>query len=163
MAMIDLAYYLLPTAAIAAFLASVALRAPRRVGVKVLCIVGLAGFLPLTMAGFADLLGRPKPVALLQDIVAWPEATVIAATMEEGEKIWLWVAFEPSAEPRAFSLPWDLELAKQLRKAQADGERQGSNVKMRLTRLKDKPENRAEPVFHAPPPPPLPAKTAEAG
>jgi hypothetical protein len=161
--MIDLAYYLLPTATIAAFLASVALRAPHRVGVKVLCIVGLAGFLPLTMAGFADLLGRPKPVALLQDIVARPEATVIAATMEEGEKIWLWVAFEPSAEPRAFSLPWDLELAKQLRKAQADGERQGSKVKMRLTRLKEKPENRAEPVFHAPPPPPLPAKTAEAG
>jgi hypothetical protein len=163
MAMIDLAYYLLPTAAIAAFLASVALRAPRRVGVKVLCIAGLAGFLPLTMAGFGDLLGRPKPVALLQDIVGRPDATVIAATMEEGEMIWLWVAFELSAEPRAFALPWDLELAKQLRKAQADGERQGSKVKMRLTRLKDKPESRAEPMFHAPPPPPLPAKTAEAG
>jgi hypothetical protein len=161
--MIDLAYYLLPTAAIAAFLASVALHAPRRVGVKVLCIAGVAGFLPLTMAGFADLLGRPKPVVLLQDIVSRPDATVIAATMEEGERIWLWVVFEPSAEPRAFSLPWELELAKQLRRAQADGERQGSKVKMRLSRLKDKPENRAEPVFHAPPPPPLPAKTAEAG
>jgi hypothetical protein len=161
--MTDLAYYLLPSAAIAAFLASVAVRAPRPVAVKVLCVAGLAGFLPLSLAGFSDLMGRPKPVALMHEIVDRPDATVIASTMEEGSSIWLWVAFEASAEPRAFALPWDLELAKQLRKAQADGERQGSKVRMRLARLKDAPELRTEPVFYAPPPMPLPAKTAGAG
>lgn len=161
--MIDLAYYLLPAAAITAFLTSVALRAPRRTAVKVLCVAGLAGFLPLALAGFADLLGRPKPLELLQDLTDRPDVTVIASTMEEGNRIWLWVAFEASPEPRAFALPWDLELAKQLRKAQTEGERQGVKVRMRLARLKDRREDRPEPVFYAPPPPPLPDKTAESG
>ena len=161
-AMIELAYYLLPSAALAAFLASVALHAPRRVGVKIVCIAGLAGFLPLALAGYSDLLGRPKPVALLQQIVERPDATVIASTMEEGEKIWIWVAHDGSAEPRAYALPWDLDLAKQLHKARADSERLGSKVRMRLTHLKIKPQERTEPVFYAPPPPPLPAKTAAA-
>jgi len=161
--MIELALYVLPSVAIMAYLTNVALRASRPVSVKVLCIVGLAGLLPITTAGFSDLMGRPKPTAIQHPAVSGNDVTVIASTMKEGVNIWLWVVSDDQEEPRAYALPWSEQAAKQLRAAESEGEREGTPVKMRQAELQEPQEETDEPMFYAAPQMPLPPKTAEAG
>jgi len=157
--MLDLALFILPSTAIAVFLTSVALRAPRRISVKILCIAGLAGFVPLTTSGFSELMGRPKPIALQHPAISGKDVTVIASTVEEDTRIWLWVVREGRAEPRAYALPWSTEAAKQLREAQTQGEREGAKVKMRLTAANNETEEVEEPMFYVAPQMPPPPKT----
>jgi hypothetical protein len=161
--MLELALFIVPSVAIAAYLTNVALRAPRPVAVKVLCIAGLAGLMPITAAGFSELLGRPKPVALQHPVVSSPDVTVIASTMKEGVNIWLWVVREDQAEPRAYVLPWSEQAAKQLREAESEGERDGAPVKMRQTALNSRQEEVSEQMFYVAPQVPLPPKTKDAG
>lgn len=145
---------------IAAGLAAIAIRAPRPLALRAGAVI-LAGLLMATgYAAFADLLGRPKPVALEWAAGNTGDAVVLAADIREGEAIFLWLKSEEVPEPRAYMLPWSMKMAKQLRRASVEAERKGAEVRVR-GRLQDRLEEQ-EKMFYVPPPPPLPPKLVSA-
>ncbi|MDH3229663.1 MAG: hypothetical protein OEN55_07725 [Alphaproteobacteria bacterium] len=141
---------------VGAALAAIAIRAPRLLALRAGAVV-LAGALMLTgYAGFAELLGRPKPTSLEWAARNASEATVLAADMREGEAIYLWLQLEDIQEPRAYVLPWSLAAARQLHRAQGRAEETGTAVRMRGP-FRDADEG-GERMFYVAPQPPLPPK-----
>ncbi|MCH6546587.1 MAG: DNA ligase [Deltaproteobacteria bacterium] len=84
------------------------------------------------------------------------EATVIGSQMVEGQAIYVWLGIEGVAEPRAYALPWDEKVARQLHGARRNAEASGTRVKMRnpFEQSNDKRER----IFYAAPQPPPPEK-----
>jgi hypothetical protein len=113
----------------------------------------------LVYGGSVELLSRPKPLRL-----EWreaTEATVIGATMREGEAIYVWLEVPDADEPRAYALPWNLQMAQQLQSAMQEGEANGSPVQMSMPfepGLDDR-----EPKFYAAPQAALPDKNYSGG
>ncbi len=143
-------------AGLAAVLANISIWAPRKVWVKVTALVTTALFLPAAYVSLADLLSRPKPVDIEWGKAELAEATVLGASMKEDEAIYLWLGIEGLAEPRAYVMPWNQEMAQQLQDAQRAAEAEGNGVRMTqpFERSWDKRERR----FYAAPQPPLPDK-----
>lgn len=123
--------------------------------------LGLTAMLMLTVyAGFTELMSRPKPATLEWLRAGEAPATVTASYLRENEAIYLWLVFKGETEPRAFSLPWDLAMARQLRQAQNQAAQRQSKVKMKSLLRGD--GKKAKPVFHVPPRPASPPKLAQA-
>lgn len=141
---------------IATALASIAVRAPRAVRVKIAALVLAALLMPTAYASLAELLGRPKPVTLEWAMAAVPETTVLGASVRENEAIYLWLRFDGTPEPIAYVLPWNIETAKQLQQAMRQAEADGTGVRMR--RPFDSTLDPNEPLFYAEPQPALPPK-----
>lgn len=134
----------------------VAVWAPRRPLVK-FAATGLAlAFVPLGYVALAELLSKPKPVALEWWAARAEEATVLGSTMREGRGIYLWLQLAEFEEPRSYVLPWNRELAEQLQKALAEAEENDTQVRMRLP-FEPSWDDR-EPKFYALPQPALPPK-----
>ena len=143
---------------VGAALAAIAIRAPHPLALRTGAVV-LAGALMATgYAGFAELLGRPKPATLEWAARNTSEATVLAADMREGEAIYLWLQLEDISEPRAYVLPWSMAAARQLHEAQGKAEETGTEVRMRGP-FRDSDEG-GERMFYAAPQPALPPKLA---
>lgn len=140
----------------AALLASLALWAPRRLLLRLTALVLAVSFLPLAYGAMAGLLSRPKPVALEWWRAATADATVLAAQIREGDGIYLWLQIEGMAEPRAYVLPWDRELAEELQEAMRSAERDRAGLAMRLP-FEPSLDDR-EPRFYALPQPAMPDK-----
>lgn len=144
-------------AALAAALALVAVWSRRSLGVR----AGAVGLLALTLAAayvaYADLLSRPKPVALEVRRAGVAEADVLAAALREDKGIYLWLKLPGVGEPRYYVLPWDIGLAEELQNAMREAERNRSALRMRLPFEKSL-EKRPMPRFYALPQPKLPDK-----
>lgn len=104
-------------------------------------------------AGSIGLMGLPKPARL--EWGAPEDAKVIAAKLDEGKAIYVWVQTQESPEPRAYALPWDTKMARQLNEAMQKGRKDGSEVRMSM-RGEDGDARRQK--FYAEPQPPLPDK-----
>ncbi len=141
---------------LAGILASVALWSPRRVWVKIGVLGVVAVFLPAGYFGLLEMLSRPKPAGLELARLNLAEATVLGSRMEEDKAIYLWLGMPGVEEPRAYTLPWDETLARQLRGAERESEDSGVPVKMRKPFESSVDER--EKVFYAAPPPPPPEK-----
>lgn len=135
--------------ALAAILVNIAIWAPRRLWIKLAALTTAACLLPVAYAGFAELLGRPKPVELQWSGGEQAAATVLAARMREGEAIYLWVGFDDLSEPRSFVMPWSEAMARQLHGARGEAEKGGMEVRVRLPLEADLRED--EPLFYAQP------------
>jgi hypothetical protein len=155
----ELFYLFAASAALAAVLALISIWSHRKPWAKLCAVVATALFIPTIYLSYADLLSRPKPVSLEWWNRGAPEATVVSAKLREGEAIYLWIEMPGQDEPRAYSLPWAQEIAKQLYGAQREAEAKGTKVQMRLP-FKELTEDQ-EPVFYAMPQPPLPTKNVE--
>ena len=142
--------------AILALLCTICVWAPRRLAVKLGTLALALGFIPVGYAALADLMSKPKPVALEWWHAKAAEATVVASTMHEGKGIYLWLQLPEIAEPRAYVLPWSREVADQLQKAMQEAEDSQSAVGMRLP-FEPSLDDR-EPRFYALPQPALPPK-----
>jgi hypothetical protein len=94
--------------------------------------------------GWSTIMGWAKPVPPMSG-----ERAVISYHFKEGEAIYLWVLED---EPRAYSLPWDIEQARKIRKAGRDAKGQGVKLMWR----RGVPEG--EYAFHPAPVPELPPK-----
>lgn len=141
---------------VAAALAAIAIRAPRTLGLRAGAVVLAAALMATGYAGFAELLGRPKPADLEWVARNTPEATVLAADMREGEAIYLWLQLDDIREPRAYVLPWSMAAARQLHRARGKADEAGTTVRMRGPfRQADEGGER---MFYAAPQPPLPPK-----
>ena len=146
---------------IGAALATIAIWAPRRLSLRITAVGMSALLAAVAYGGLVDLLGRPKPVALELTPIPPSEATVIAAQLREPEAIYIWLMFDGAVEPRAYVLPWDTQMARQLREGMEDAEAQGTSVRMRTAqRQNSDPE---EPVFFVAPQQALPPKPRARG
>jgi hypothetical protein len=149
------------SAALAAVLAAISIWSHRKLWAKISAVLTTALFIPAIYLSYADLLSRPKPASLEWWNRDASEATVVGSKLREGEAIYVWIELAETDEPRAYRLPWQQELAKQLYGAQREAEAKGTKVRMRLP-FKQRTEDR-EPVFYAQPQPPLPPKRADQG
>ena len=146
---------------LAAFLAFISVWSHRRLWAKVSAVLATALFIPTVYLSYADLLSRPKPVSFEWWQSDASEATVVGSKLREGEAIYLWIELPEVDEPRAYRLPWQQELAKQLFGAQREAEANGTKVQMRMP-FKERVDEQ-EPLFYAQPQPPLPPKHADQG
>ena len=105
-------------------------------------------------AGSVSLMGAPKPMKL--EWSAPKNATVLAARMREGEAIYIWLQAPEADAPRAYALPWNMQMAQQLQNALQESETKGNPVKMALA-SPDGGEN-GIPKFYAQPQRALPDK-----
>lgn len=142
--------------ALAGILATIAIRAPRRLAVRAGAVACTALFIPVAYAGLADLLSRPKPVWLEWSWNPVAEATVLGADIQEGRGIYLWLRVPEADAPRAYVLPWDRDLAQQLQEARRDATRNRTGLHIRRPFETSLAHDR--PVFYATPQPALAAK-----
>lgn len=144
--------------ALATVLANIGVWAPRRIWVRY-CAVGIAAlFIPAAYASVTDLLSRPKPASIEWLHRNAAEATVLSASIVENKSIYLWLQLASEAEPRAYVLPYDKKLARQLHEAQKAAKKKGTKTRMKrpFARRRDPMEKQ----FYAPPQPPRPEKAA---
>jgi hypothetical protein len=154
--MTELTYLFATVAVLAGLVTSISIWAPRRLWLKLTALGAAALFLPIGYLSLAHLLSLPKPVALEWWLANAPSATVLGSTVRENEAIYVWLQLEQVAEPRAYALPWNRDLAEQLQTAQREAEESQSQVRMRLP-FEPSLDDR-EPKFYALPQPPLPPK-----
>ncbi len=156
----SLTYLYAAAVLVAAALAAIAIRAPHKLWLRAGAVM-LSGILMATAyAGFAELLGRPKPTNLEWAARNVPEATVLAADMREGEAIYLWLQMDHIPEPRAYVLPWSIEAAKQLHRAQGEADENGTGVRIRGPFIDG--DEGGEQMFYAEPQRQLPPKLVHA-
>ena len=143
-------------ASLAGILVTVALWAPRRLWIKLGALGVTMVFLPAGYFGLSEMLSRPKPVGLEFVRADLAEATVLGSLMEEDKAIYLWLGIPGTEEPRAYVLPWDKQLARQLQGAKRESEDSGAPV--RMTKPFENSMDEREKVFYSAPPPPPPEK-----
>ena len=102
------------------------------------------------------MLSRPKPVGKEWVRREIAEATVLGSQMQEGRAIYVWLAMEGVEEPRAYALPWDEKVARQLHGARRNAEASGTRVKMRMPF--EQSLDRRDRIFYAASQPPPPEK-----
>ncbi len=141
-------------------LAGIAVWSRRRLAPRVYAVVLFAGLLVVGFGSLADLLGRPKPAQFEWFRANAEGVEVLSSDIRENEAIYLWLRQAPGDPPRAYKLPWDIEVAKQLYGAQAQAQETGRGVRMR-GRLQDSGDP-TEPVFYPDPQEALPPKQVPA-
>lgn len=109
-------------------------------------IIAMALLYVGTYWAWGSVQGWPKFIALPNE-----EVPVLAYSLDENVAIYIWVQ---EGEPRAYRLPWDMETAKQLRRAGQQAEQQGGRLMMRR---KGFPEG--DRIFYPEPVKELPPKT----
>ena len=112
-------------------------------------LVAFVVLLTLVWTGGAELLSRPKPLALEWRRPA--QAEVLAARFVEDVAIYLWLALPDGDEPRAYILPWSVEVAKQILEVLRKGGQERGVMVDRPFNLERSLEDRQ--AFHPPPQP----------
>jgi len=148
-------------AVLAGILASIAIWTPRKVWLKVAALCTLAFFLPVGYFAMIGLLSRPKPTDMEWLHRQMDQAQVLGTRLKEGEAIYIWLQMEGVKEPRAYVLPWDQQLAKQIHGAKREAESKGSALMMGKP-FQSSLENR-EKKFYVAPQPKLPPKQRQQG
>lgn len=144
---------------LAALLTNIAIWAPRRVWLKLGALAVTTVLLPAGYLSLSEMLSRPKPVGVEWARQSLAEAPVIGAHMQEGKAIYVWLTIPDTEEPRAYALPWNQQMAQQLRGAQREAEETGTQLRMRHPF--EQSLDKRDAVFYAAPPPPPPLKAAQ--
>lgn len=132
------------------------------------CALGLAGrswrvsaalvavLLAVAYWGGSELLGRAKPARLALMERGADDVAVVGSYYIEDVAIWLWLILPGDDAPRAYALPWSLEMAKKLTRVKREAGEAGTTMRIKL------PFKAAGlPEVYAPPQPPMPEKTGE--
>jgi len=128
--------------------------------IKMASLIVFVAIVSIAYVSFVELLGRPKPIDFTYLREEKTTSTVVSSFHKENEAIYLWVRDEGITEPTAYVLPWDLETAKQLQKAKADAEQQGTEVTLKKgEKKKTGNSEKSAWVFGVKPPESLPPKT----
>lgn len=135
---------------LAAVLASISIWSPRKLWLKVCAIGVTAALMGVSYFGFTDLLSKPKPVDMEWAMRSVPEAHVLGSATQEGEAIYVWLQLRDVAEPRAYRIPWDSDLAQQLQEATRASESSGTGVRIRQPFSLHAQRETNDPVFYSP-------------
>ncbi len=145
--------------ACASALALIAIRGSGSIALRVGSVGLMTALVGGSYAGLAELMSRPKPSSLEWVRANAGDAMVAGSRLRENEAIYLWLVFDGETEPRAYKLPWNMDMARQLREAEGEAAKRKSNVRMKNPFRSQRGEN--ERVFHAPPRAALPPKPSE--
>lgn len=117
--------------------------------------VGLfIALIAVVYAGAIEMMSRPKEARLEWRSIN--NATLLGASLKEGEAIYVWLEVQGADEPRAYALPWSMEQAEQLQQAMSEAEANGTGVV--VSDLFERSLDTGEPKFYAQPQPALPPK-----
>lgn len=138
-------------------LALLAIWSRRRLSVR-LAAVGMLLFLALTSYfALLDLLGRPLPFRYADLDEPTGDAVVLAASIDEGIAIYLWLRMPDRRQPVYYRMTWSQEAAISLKKALDRSYRDNSTVMMNPN-YETSLEIGKEPLFYILPPERLPLK-----
>ena len=155
----QLIYLFAAGALLTGLMAGITVWAPRRLAVKVASLGLAVAILPLSYASMAALLSKPKPMSLEWARSATTDASVLGASVREGQGSYLLLELPNAEEPRYYVLPWSEQAAQQLQQAQREAEDSGADLGMRLP---DEPFEKGiaegEPMFYPKPQPAPPPK-----
>lgn len=127
---------------------------------RVASVATFVALVAVVYGGALELMSRPKPMRL-----EWREpgqARVLAASLREGDAIYLWLQTDSASEPRAYILPWDTKAAQQLQTAMQKAQGSGTAVRMTMP-SGDGADDDREPKFYAEPQRPLPDRSYAGG
>ena len=112
----------------------------------------------LNFTALVNLLGRPQPLDLASEgAFGENDSIVIAATIDEGVAIYLWLRHPNQLQPRYYKMDWDEEAAIELKKALDQSLRENKSVMMHPN-FESSLETKREPLFYALPHERLPLK-----
>jgi hypothetical protein len=148
--------------ALVTILTNIGIWSQHRLAVKLTALAVAVLFLPTAYFSMVTLLSRPKPILLEWTAPKADETTVIAAQMKEDVAIYLWVQRPDSDEPRAYVLPWDEQVARQLHEAQRAAEAEGGTVQVRLAPQQNNLDPAERMFYTAPPAAPPPKVVGDA-
>jgi len=142
---------------IGCLLALIAIWSRRTLVVRLGAVLGLVALVSVNYGALVNLLGRPQPVeGIITDTVE-DDAIVLAASIEEGQAIYLWLRHPQRRQPRYYILDWDQDAAIALKKAMDQSARNNTTVMMN-PHYESSLETDKEPLFYILPPERLPLK-----
>ena len=132
-------------------LVAIAIWSPRRIWVKgtAVCLTGVV--MALGYVGYSELLSKPKPVGLEWGMGSVAEAELLGASTREGEAIYVWLQIPGLDEPRAYTMPWNREVAQQLESANREARANRPVVRVRRPFGEATRGARDQSVFYAAP------------
>ncbi len=137
-------------------LALIAVRGRPSLGARTGAVVLFALLTAVGYGALIELMSRPKPASLEWVRTQAATVKVAASQLRENEAIYLWLVFDNEPEPRAYKLPWNMDMARQLRDAEQRAAQRRSEVRMKTPFSRN--DAKTEQVFHAPPRPAPPPK-----
>ena len=138
-------------------LASIAIWSRKKLFVRISAVIALALLMALNYGALRDLLGLPKPVPQNKISDFEKDAVVLAASIDEGLAIYLWLRHPDQRQPRYYRMEWDQDAAIALKKAMDQSTRNNSTVMMNPN-YESSLETNKEPLFYALPQERLPLK-----
>ena len=153
----SLPYLFIAFAALCSLLAMITVWSRRSLWVRGGAVVALMSVLALEYFALVDLLSRPKPTELELAGERIEKATVLAASIEEGSAIYLWLRLPGVSEPRYYTMPWEQKSAIELQRAIRESRKSGQHVIIDLP-FEPSLEIREAPRFYSLPQPRLPLK-----
>ncbi len=138
-------------------LALLAIWSRRRLGVRHVAIGMLLALALTSYSALIDLLGRPLPFRYADVDELTGDAVVLAASIDEGIAIYLWLRMPDQRQPAYYRMAWNQEAAVSLKKALERSYRDNSTVMMNPN-YETSLEIGKEPLFYILPPERLPLK-----
>ena len=139
-------------------LATLAIWSRRRLWIRVGAVIALIALVALNYSALENLLGKPQHLKKTGiDSIQGEASIVLAASIDEGISIYLWLRHEGIRRPVYYRMDWDQEAAIALKKALDRSIRDNSSVLMKHN-YESSLEAGQEPLFYALPPQRLPLK-----
>ncbi|MYB34708.1 MAG: hypothetical protein F4X92_06220 [Gammaproteobacteria bacterium] len=148
--------YLLQTF-LAGLLVVIAIWSRRKIGLRIAAVIVLSALVLVGYFSLVNLLGRPQPLEYASFKNSGDDATVIAASIDEGNAIYLWLRIPGTNQPHYYRMDWDHEAATSLKRAIDQSLRNNTSIQFDLE-YEPSLENRQMPQFYNLPQPSLPMK-----
>lgn len=129
----------------------------KKLNVRIAAVGVLVVLVVLNYSALVNLLGRPQPIDYADDQSFENGSVVLAASVDEGVAIFLWLRHADQYQPRYYRMKWNQEAAIELKKAMDKSLRENSAVMMRPD-YESSLESNKEPLFYALPHTRLPLK-----
>ena len=100
-------------------LAIIAVWSRRSLKIRAGAVILLLVLMGLNYSALVNLLGRPQPIDSIAKANFEGDSVVLAATVEEGNAIYLWLRHPNQRKPSYYSMDWDHESAVALKQAMA--------------------------------------------
>ncbi len=114
-------------------------------------------FFLLIFIGFQSMMGLPKLIST-EWLVSADEVTVVSYKIHEKKTIFLWLSIPGKIEPRNYQMPYDAQIAKQLRRQSHQANRTKSKLKMKNPFERREGTLNQEKMFYPEPQKPNPTK-----
>ena len=148
--------YLLQTF-LAGLLVAIAIWSRRKIGPRIATVMILFALVLVGYFSLVNLLGRPQPFEYASPKNSREDATVIAASIDEGSAIYLWLRIPGINQPRYYRMDWNHEAATSLKRAIDQSLRNNTSIQLDLE-YEPSLETRQMPQFYNLPQPSLPMK-----